>query len=445
MRRWLGVLAAAVLAFTVGTSKTSTSGQAGPNAAKEVFAPSDVPSATADDSSEMDLRGCARPLPVNSLPALRRLPWPVVLTTACGRFAAFPTGLLTRAPAVPGEVADPGYRVPAGPDAWASVQSGQVVFVRTGRTVWRSAGRQYDPQSLGSAVVGRGWVAFSMYARDDPSPLYLAIGARPERIVAHNEDPLVATDGGFLASRWRSDGRNPDLVAHGPGGSPGGVIARRVVSVFPEPGGTVLYQKARKLWRTDGTGSVLLADLSALGSRRFVGAQPLPDGRIFVSGLDRIAVLRPDGQFASSATLGAIPKGGWGFIELHTVDPWRKALVVTATRWDDEMMGGGPGWEGVYLLGPGARTARLLFGRKLNIAVCAHSATFAWRGRWLLYSACEGRVVAIDTTGRLAPVFLSRLVRAVPEPKDELRYGLYGAEWASFGPASTTRTAITLR
>jgi hypothetical protein len=54
-------------------------------------------------------------------------------------------------------------------------------------------------------------------------------------------------------------------------------------------------------------------------------------------------------------------------------------------------------------------------------------------------------VVAVDTTGRHAPLFLSRLARAIPEPEEEKKYGLYGAEWAAFGPAPSARTAISVR
>ncbi len=248
-----------------------------------------------------------------------------------------------------------------------------------------------------------------------------------------------------MTSRWRADGSYPDLVSRRGDGSLVSIVARRVTSMFPERRGTVLYERAQKLWRTDGMNSTLLADLSSLGYSKYVNVEPLGDGRILVGGTNRIAVLRPNGRTESAAALAPIHKGGWGFIGIHTVEPWGKAIVVAVTRWNDESMGGGPGWEGVYLLRPGATRAHLLFGRKLNIAVCAHSATFSWHERWLLYSACEGRVVAVDITGRHAPLFLSRLARAIPEPEEEKKYGLYGAEWAAFGPAPSARTAISVR
>jgi len=326
------------------------------------------------------------------------------------------------------------------------VERGHVVFVQAGRIVWRSAGGAFDAQNLGAAVRSHGWVAFSMYAGDDPSPLFMTRGGEPEHVLGHNEDPLVATRwGGFMTSRWRADGSYPDLVSRRGDGSLVSIVARRVTSMFPERRGTVLYERAQKLWRTDGMNSTLLADLSSLGYSKYVNVEPLGDGRILVGGTNRIAVLRPNGRTESAAALAPIHKGGWGFIGIHTVEPWGKAIVVAVTRWNAESMGGGPGWEGVYLLRPGATRAHLLFGRKLNIAVCAHSATFSWHERWLLYSACEGRVVAVDITGRHAPLFLSRLARAIPEPEEEKKYGLYGAEWAAFGPAPSARTAISVR
>jgi hypothetical protein len=111
-------------------------------------------------------------------------------------------------------------------------------------------------------------------------------------------------------------------------------------------------------------------------------------------------------------------------------------VIFTATHWADENAGGGPGWEGVYRLASGEGRAQLLFGRRLDIAMCAHSAQFSWRGRWLLYSACEGRVVAIDTAGRHAPIVLTSLVRTIPIPESEREYGLYGARWAPIASPS---------
>lgn len=447
MRRWAGFLAATVLvALAIGTEKGATGVRAGPAGATVTRAPIDAGSSSADETSHSDLTGCGAPLPGGLNRAGRGLPWPVVLATGCGRFVAFPSGLLTRAPADPGQTADPGYRVPAGPDSWAGVQNGHVVFVQRGREVWRSAGGAYDAQALGSAVRGRGWVAFSMYAAADPSLLYMSRGAAAERVVAHNEDPLVATAwGGFISSRWRSDGTNPDLIARGADGSLVSVVARHVSSVFPESGGTALYGIGMNLMRTDGMRSSFLADLSSVASPSYLGVEPLPDGRILVGGRSRVAVLRPNGRIESSASLAPVPKGGSGFLGAHTVTPWGQTLVVAATRWNDQGMGGGPGWEGVYALQPGASTARLLYGRRLNIAICAHQASFSWYERWLLYSACEGRVVSIDTTGRHAPIVLTHLARGVPEPEEERKYGLYGAEWAPFGPGFDARRAITLR
>jgi hypothetical protein len=445
MRRLTLLGATAALAISLATTGSTTGAGPGRTAVPSATAASGG-QPTADLSSSVDPSACFRPLPERSGAVPPNLPWPVVLTTGCGRFVVSLKGLVTRAPADTGQTADPGYRVPAGADSWVGVEGGHVVFVNGGKRVWRSAGAAFDAQNLGTAVHGDGWLAFSIYAANDPSPLYMTKGGEPEHVLGHNEDPLVATRwGGFMTSRWRADGSYPDLLSRRGDGSLVSIVARRVTSIFPERRGTVLYERARKLWRTDGMHLTLLADLSLLGRSKYVNVEPLQDGRILVSGTSRIAILRSNGRTESAAALAPIPKGGWGFIGIHTVEPGGKALVVTATRWNDESMGGGPGWEGVYVLRPGAQEAHLLFGRKLNIAVCAHSATLSWHERWLLYSACEGRVVAIDTTGRHAPLFLSRLARLVPEPDEERQYGLYGAEWAAFGPAPSARPAISLR
>jgi len=443
MRRWIGLVAGALLALTLATSKSSLPVAASLDDAPSTFAPSPASSAI-DDGQDADPGDCPPLDTAPHLDALRRLPWPVVLETACGRFVASPTGL-AMAPADPGAVADPGYRVTAGPDAWASVQRGHVVFVQRGSVVWRSEGDQYDALNLGSAVLGSGWLAFTMSTANGPAPLYLATGAGPERVIGFDQEPLMATRWGFFASRWGSNGDSWDLVTRGADGSPVRVIARNLGAWFPHGEGTLIYQARGKLWRTDGTASRLFADLSFLGRQRYVGVQPLEDGRIVVNGLEKVAVLRSNGRIQSRASLPPISKGGWGYIGVFGVDPTGAALVMTATRWADERAGGGPGWEGVYLLHPGATSANLLFGWRLDLAVCAHSAAFSWRGRWLLYSTCEGRAVAIDTSGRHQPVVLTGLGRIVPEPKAERAYGLYGATWAAFGTDDGRRTALALR
>src|SRR2546422_5136470 len=171
MRRYAALLGAtAVLVVSVAGTKASAPVGAAPTVVIPVTASSDEQAAFAGDASAADSSGCFRALPGRSLRDLRDLPWPVVLTTGCGRFAAFPTGLLTRAPADPGQTPDPGYWVPAGGGSWVGVGGGHVGFIRGGKLPWRSAGGTLDVQKLGTAVHHGGWLGFSIYAAKEPTP-----------------------------------------------------------------------------------------------------------------------------------------------------------------------------------------------------------------------------------------------------------------------------------
>jgi hypothetical protein len=447
MGRWLGFLvAAAVLTATVGTSSESNSVRTSHAALVSAPTTNDLSTAAVGDTSSPDSSGCFQALPERRLKALRRLPWPVVLTTSCGRFAAFPNGQLTRARVDPGLTPDPGYRIPAGRDAWAGVRGGHVVFVRRGRVVWRSTGTTFEANQVDSAALARNWVAFIEYGvGGDLGRMYFAGLDRPERVVALNEAPLTSTAwNGLISSRWRDNG-DFDLLARGPDGSLLRVVATHVSYGMPQPDGTVVFRKGRTFIRTDGRTKTVIATTSGLGLRRQVGLEVLSDGRLVVFGPNRLRLLAADGRVEASATVAPIPKGGWGYLGFQmTLQPHTRAVFFTATHGADRAAGGGPGWEGVYKLTPGAVSAMLLFGRRLSIAICAHASSMHWRGSWLLYSACEGRVVAIDTTGRNDPVVLTSAARSVPVPEEEREYGLYGADWAPFGPEAMGRP-ISLR
>jgi hypothetical protein len=363
------------------------------------------------------------------------LPWPATLSTTCGRFLVEMDGNVVSLP-VP---VQPVWtnRIPTGPAAWAEVDQGRVVFEDRGVVVWRSSGSSFDPQDLGSAVAGPGWVTFSIYTTRGPSELYFSYITGSERKIGENEEPIaLALDGRLLVSRWDSDGAEPDLLALEPDGTLARTLALEVPSFTGDPSsGTVLYFDLGALWRTDGVRSWTVVRFHDLGLGRIVNLSLLPDGRLVLIGPQRVVLLGRDGKVISVGSPVAVPKGGWGFVSVwpdQSLDPATGALVFVATNWNDASMGGGSGWEGVYSLAPGHSVPRLLFGKRLSIAVCAHAASLAWHGRWLLYGACEGRVVAIDTTGRHAPIDLSAVARSLPIPPDEREYGLWGVEWAPF-------------
>jgi hypothetical protein len=375
---------------------------------------------------------------VHRLPAVTKtkgLPWPATLRTTCGRFLVQMDGSLVSLP-VPFQPVWT-YRIPTGIAAWAEVVQGHVIFEDRGRLVWRSSGSSFDPQDLASAVAGPGWVAFSIYTVRGSSELYVSYATGSESKIGENEDPIaLAIDGRLVVSRWTSDGSEPDLLALDPDGTLARTLALEVPSITADPrSGTVLYFDLGALWRTDGMRSWSLVRFHDLGLGRIVNLTPLADGRLVLTGPERIALLGSDGKIISVGSPAAIPRGGWGFVSVwpdQSPDPATGALVFVATNWKDASMGGGSGWEGVYSLAPGDSAPQLLFGKRLSIAVCAHSASLSWHGRWLLYGACEGRAIAIDTTGRHAPIDLSAVARSLPIPPDEREYGLWGAEWAPF-------------
>jgi hypothetical protein len=316
------------------------------------------------------------------------------------------------------------------------------MLVNRGSVVWRSVGI-YDPQSLGSAVFGTGWLAFSLY-RSDGSDLYTSTVPGSEHKVAESEDPVgVSPTGNLILSRWKSNGENPDLILRRPDGMPLSMIASRVLGSWVEPeSGTILYQQQSVVRRTNGIRSWTIARLGSLGVPGLEWVERLQDGRILVTGRRSVAMLNRYGRMIAHATLAPIPPHGSGWISISGTygqtglvvnsDPSTGALVLVQAFWRDANAGGGPGWEGVYELPRGGSAARLLFGKRITLAVCAHGSSVSRHGRWLLYSTCEGRVVAIDTTGRQAAIDLSRVSRSVPMPKEERGYGA-SAEWASFG------------
>jgi hypothetical protein len=382
------------------------------------------------------------------------LPWPVEFTTSCGRYM-LQNGRVTRLPLLP--ALDSRYRVRAGDDAWAEVQVGHVVFTSRGRVVWRSAGETYDPQALGAAVLGPGWVAFSSYEETGgSSDLFLSARLGAERKVAENEEPLVAgTSGDLIVSKWYPNGANPDLVVRQPDGELSILLATGISASYSEPAsGTLLYLRGRTVWRTDGSRSWPVVRMAELGVPGLEWVDRLEDGRILLTGRRSLGVLTPNGRMIEHATLARISKGGSGYVNVvgsfgrtglvPSVNPTTGGLILLQAVWLDANAGGGKGWEGVYELPQGASRARLLFGKPLKLAVCAHESSVSWRQTWLLYRACEGRAVAIDTTGRHSAIDLTAVARSMPMPEEEREYGLLAAQWSAERPSWTSSTSTPL-
>ncbi len=323
------------------------------------------------------------------------------------------------------------------------VRGGHLLIVRGRSVVWRSCRMAYPLEDVGSAAFGPSGVAFSI-SKGESSVLYVAAPHAPERVVGHNEEPVGwLSSGRLVTSRWRSDGSHPDLLVRGPDGTRPVVVTPGVGSFgpwSPWTGAVLFVTKAGRLERLDGSGQTAIADVRALGFHLRPEAMiptlgRLGDGRIVVVAPNRIAVLTSAGRVEASASF-TLPRGEWGWVGAPPdglgVEPNSGTVVFVVTRWDyTPGPKGWKGWEGVYALPEGAARGTLLYGGRMYMAPCAHMARMSWRGAWLLYSACEGRVVAIDTTGGARPIDLTRIGRRLPAPPDDRRFRLQDAAWAA--------------
>jgi hypothetical protein len=68
----------------------------------------------------------------------------------------------------------------------------------------------------------------------------------------------------------------------------------------------------------------------------------------------------------------------------------------------------------VYVLRAGERRARPIFSENVMFKICERMADLAWRGGSILYSNSEENAAVVDSSGRTAPVELSRLVAKLP-------------------------------
>jgi len=123
-------------------------------------------------------------------------------------------------------------------------------------------------------------------------------------------------------------------------------------------------------------------------------------------------VLRADGSIFAATRLPRGRARADGVSSQISAAPGAQAVAFTATRGNTAY--GSSGTETVYLLRPDSLSALPVHTERVSFAVCERGADLTWHGRWLLYSASEGNVAAINTGRSRRTIELSRVVRSLP-------------------------------
>jgi hypothetical protein len=165
-------------------------------------------------------------------------------------------------------------------------------------------------------------------------------------------------------------------------------------------GTLLLVTPDEELIRTDGRNTQSLGAVSSLGLSHWSEIQPLPSGRIALLGRG-LVILDPDGAVvaADSRRRGGLP----------TESPSGAVAIISPANPGNYYAAR----ESVRLLRPGDRSSTPLFVNDYTPLGCGRSPSLAWRGKTLLYSTPEGKVVAIDI-GSGERVDLTEVVARLP-------------------------------
>jgi hypothetical protein len=358
------------------------------------------------------------------------LPAPVTITEGRATFRIAPDGRLRRVAATPLPFPRDAAWFPAD-DAWFAIRRRHLVVGRLGQTLWRSREQFPAHLSLDVVIVRGGAIAFS-YGVGAGQRLYVAHVGAPERLVARGEFPLGWTSGGFFTYRFR--GR--ELRLRSVAGALLDTVARRPLEYAYDGSGQSLYFVAgRTVMRAHGTAVAPVVSLARLGlaggsslmTQPIGGLLELLEGR-------RLIVLRPDGSIFAEAL---VPRG-------HNVDsqiavaPDAKSIAFTtsfqlrAAQPNRDPARGGVDLETVYLLRAGAQATVPLHREPVQFAPCLGGASVQWRGSWLLFSAGEGNLAAIDTAGARRVVELTARTHDLPGPPIDAGFSAY---WGTGPPA----------
>ena len=346
---------------------------------------------------------CAAPVPVGP----RGLPAGLAIHTTCGGYVLRPDGRVDRArfPSDWPSWAPPGSaRIARG--TYMTRRGGYITVLREGRTFWRSS----RPYKYTEAIVGgRRAIAFTVYN----GPGYIARYGRRERAVLRGEQPIGFTRAGLLITGvWERGASGHTLRLRRLDGSLVSLVARAVRGYTFDQNSRILFyvSRARALARYDGERNVVLAPLKWRSSSMWPS---LLEGRLLaVSSDGRLDVFRRDGSwFASANWRSRAGKTGLTSLDAAAVGSPQGDAVGLILRRRPSLRATRERALVAYLRA-GMRTPIVVHERRIPLS-CGGVGGLAWRGDWLLFTAYNQRVVAIDTANRRT-IDLTTLMRRLP-------------------------------
>jgi hypothetical protein len=328
-----------------------------------------------------------------------------MITTLCGSFRIARDGQIRRVSLNPLPVPKGVAWYPS-TGLWYKLRHGRLVIGRWQRQLWLSHGQFPRAYEIGAIALGPRALAFSY---GNAERLYLARLSGSERRIASGEFPVGWTSGGLYTDRDR--GRR--LLLRSDSGVLRETLARQVVSyAYDQANGSLYFLAHGTLMRARGSRSQRLWRLARLGLSAGRNLQVQALGRLVaLRDEHRLVVLRPDGSLFAATRLPQGRARADGISSSITAAPGARAVSFTATRGNTHAS---PGTETVYLLRAGGRVAIAVYRERVEFALCERGADVEWHGRWLLYSASEGKLVAIDTGGAHRAIHLSRLLGKLP-------------------------------
>jgi hypothetical protein len=352
------------------------------------------------------------------------LPAPIAITTRCGRFDLARDGRVRRTSTDPQPVPQGVFSWWPSTGVWERLEHGRLVVGRWQRQLWRSHGHFPLAYQVDEIVIGARALAFS-YGWRTPR-LYLARFGGTERRVASGEFPLGWTRDGLYTRR----GRGGQLRLRTEDGALRQTLARHVSTyAYDQASGRLYFLAHGALMQAEGAHERRLAAVAglALSPGRPLQLQPL--GRL-VALLDtrRLVVLGADGSWLAATRLPRHRSRADGISSSIAAAPDGRAVAFTATRGNTAYRSHST--EIVYLLRGGERRAVALHSERVDLAGCGRSADLAWYGRWLLYSASEGKLAVIDSSGAQRTIDLSRVLRTLPGTHGDDGSIDFNAAWA---------------